>query len=32
MAEVVRIYLVLCEEHLELARAFERELSADVAA
>jgi len=32
MAEVVKGYVLLCDEHLELARAFERELTADVAA
>jgi hypothetical protein len=32
MRELVGGYLLLCEEHLEEARAFERELTADVAA
>jgi hypothetical protein len=32
MAELMKSYVLLCEEHLELARAFERELSADVPA
>jgi hypothetical protein len=32
MCDVIKTYIVLCEEHLELARAFERELTADVAA
>jgi hypothetical protein len=31
MAEIVKGYVLLCDEHLELARAFERELMADAA-
>ncbi len=31
-AEIFKGYVLLCDEHLELARAFERELAADVAA
>jgi hypothetical protein len=32
MVEIVKGYVLLCDEHLELARAFERELTADVPA
>jgi hypothetical protein len=32
MAEIVKGYVLLCDEHLELARAFERELAAEVVA
>jgi hypothetical protein len=32
MCEIVKTYLVLCEEHLEGARAFAMELTADVPA
>jgi hypothetical protein len=32
MAELVKGYVLLCEEHLEEARAFARELTADVSA
>jgi hypothetical protein len=30
MLEIVKGYVLLCDEHLELARAFERELTAEV--
>jgi hypothetical protein len=32
MAELMKGYVLLCSEHLELARAFEKELAADVPA